>query len=145
MASWSGQSGLLASCHNERGENISAAMIDPSREENYAFLEEFFDEQLDTFPDRWIHLGGDEAQLWMDACWARNPKIRAFMTEKYFASVSDLEHYHIERLAAIIARLFAHKTTSTTGGEQRKMVFWDEVYALMRPVKFLPLKFFARK
>ncbi len=45
------------------------AMIDPSREKNFLFLTNFFREVLELFPESFIHLGGDEAEFWIDQCW----------------------------------------------------------------------------
>lgn len=40
--------------------------IDPSNEDNYNFLAEFFSEVSVRFPDRYIHLGVDEVD---SGCW----------------------------------------------------------------------------
>ena len=40
---------------------VSDFVLDPTREETYTFLESFLSEMVAIFPDRYIHIGGDEA------------------------------------------------------------------------------------
>jgi hexosaminidase len=60
MGSWSGELGLLAECKDAQGHTIPSNLIDPTLDRNYIFLKNFFDEILSVFPERFIHLGGDE-------------------------------------------------------------------------------------
>lgn len=38
----------------------------PIRDENYVFLQQFFGEIFNTFPDPYVHMGGDEVSYY---CW----------------------------------------------------------------------------
>ena len=40
--------------------------INPTIESNYDFLQEFFKEVAERFPDNYVHLGGDEVPF---SCW----------------------------------------------------------------------------
>ena len=40
--------------------------INPIIDSNYEFLEEFFQEVVSRFPDKYLHLGGDEVPF---SCW----------------------------------------------------------------------------
>ncbi|CAI9721056.1 beta-hexosaminidase subunit beta-like [Octopus vulgaris] len=79
-------------------------VFNPIYEETYEFLRRFFKEIIETFPDRYIHLGMDEVYY---ACWKSNPHIIEFMRQKGFAQDEfyKLEQYYIERLMAIISHL----------------------------------------
>ena len=63
-----GVEGLLTMCFNE--DHITptgfTGPIDPTLEKNYKFLEEFFGEVFQVFPDTYVHLGGDEVEF---DCW----------------------------------------------------------------------------
>jgi len=119
VASWGlGQKGLLTECYDTKSgqPNGQFGPIDPSREENYAFLSRLFHEVSLHFPDQYMHLGGDEVPF---DCWKSNPGITKFMKDKKFpGNYSSLEQYYISRVLNIVHN-FTHKT--------RAMV-WQEVY-----------------
>src|SRR6266550_4204924 len=51
------------------------AVIDPTREETYKFLDKFVEDMGKLFPDAYFHIGGDEVD---GKFWDSNPKIQAF-------------------------------------------------------------------
>lgn len=79
MGAWKGELGLLAECRDHTGHIIPSNIIDPSLDRNFAFMKSFFNEVLSVFPDKFIHLGGDEIDAWT-SCWLSNPKVSCVPT-----------------------------------------------------------------
>lgn len=65
--SWGlGQPDLLTKCYSHGKFNGNYGPIDVSLASNYDFLTKFFEEVVQTFPDQFVHLGGDEVD---STCW----------------------------------------------------------------------------
>ncbi len=88
------------------------AVIDPTREETYKFLDKFVEEMGKLFPDAYFHIGGDEVS---GKPWDTNPKIQEFIHAHSMKSNQDLQAYFNQRLEKILEK--HHKI----------MVGWDEV------------------
>ncbi|CAJ0602866.1 unnamed protein product [Cylicocyclus nassatus] len=117
--SWQGQPELLTECFDSAGKPTHLPnLVDPSKNSTFEFLEEFLNEVVETFPDEYMHLGGDEVEDFIVDCWARNPKIKKFMEEKSFNNTRLLENYFFERLYAVLANLKVKK----------RRIFWQEVF-----------------
>lgn len=91
---------------------IFKPLLDPTKEEVYQFLDEFLGEMSSLFPDKYIHLGGDEVN---PAHWNENPSIQAFIKEKGLEDNHGLQAYFNKRMSSILQK---HKRT---------MVGWDEI------------------
>src|SRR4029077_5710015 len=52
------------------------AVMDPTREETYKFIDKFVTEMATLFPDEYFHIGGGEVN---GSQWVANPKIQAFI------------------------------------------------------------------
>ncbi len=73
---------LLTECYDNNGVLMvpdEFGPIMPTREETYTFLQEFFGEIFNTFPDPYVHLGGDEISYY---CWYMNNSSIIFSREK---------------------------------------------------------------
>jgi hexosaminidase len=96
----------------ERKNGIFDPAFDPTREELYKFLEGFFAEMAQLFPDAYIHIGGDENEGHQ---WTNNPKIQAFMKEKGIKDNHALQAYFNQHVSKILQKL------------GKKMIGWDEI------------------
>ncbi|MGA8764606.1 MAG: family 20 glycosylhydrolase [Candidatus Sulfotelmatobacter sp.] len=88
------------------------AVMDPTQEATYKFLDKFVAEMAKLFPDAYFHIGGDEVN---GQQWNANPKIQAFIRAHGMNNNQDLQAYFNQRLQKILAK--HHKI----------MVGWDEV------------------
>lgn len=91
---------------------ILSPVMDPTRDEVYTFVERFLGEMTTLFPDRYLHMGGDEVN---GSGWARSPKIQAFAKENGLSGKAGIHAYFNKRLSDIIIKL------------NRIMVGWDEI------------------
>jgi hexosaminidase len=88
------------------------AVMDPTREETYKFIDKLIEEMAKLFPDDYFHIGGDEVN---GSQWDANPKIQAFIHSHGMKSNQDLQAYFNQRLQKILNK--HHKI----------MMGWDEV------------------
>jgi len=97
---------------SERRGGIFDAIMDPTQERTYKFLDQFIAEMAKLFPDAYFHIGGDEVN---GKQWDANPKIQQFMKAHNLKNNQDLQAYFNQRVQKIVAK--NHKT----------MVGWDEI------------------
>ena len=93
----SGQTG--ATYKIERDPGIFDPTLDPTNEKTYQILEVFFAEMSELFPDKYVHIGGDENE---GKQWAANPRIQAFMKEKSLKDKHELQTYFNKRILKFI-------------------------------------------
>jgi hexosaminidase len=70
----------------------------------------------DMFPDKYVHIGGDEVKY---GCWAESASINAFMKEK---GIADGDYYALEQW------FFSEVDAMVVGELGRKTVAWEEVF-----------------
>jgi hexosaminidase len=95
-----------------RGNGVLTAVMDPTKEATYQFLDGFIGEMVDLFPDEYFHIGGDEVD---PKQWNQSPAIQAFMTDHKLADAGALQSYFNQRLLKIV----------TDHG--KRMAGWDEI------------------
>ena len=96
----------------ERTAGIMRPAFDPTRDDLYKFLEGFFSEMAQLFPDDYMHIGGDENEGHQ---WSENSQIQAFMKAKEIKDNHSLQAYFNQRLSRILQRL------------GKKVIGWEEI------------------
>jgi hexosaminidase len=86
--------------------------MDPTREETYDFLDAFFGEMTQLFPDPYFHIGGDEVN---GKQWSQSSAIQAFAKEHNLEGARGLQAYFNQRIQKLLQRY------------GKIMVGWDEV------------------
>ncbi|EFN52781.1 hypothetical protein CHLNCDRAFT_58755 [Chlorella variabilis] len=107
--------GLLTQCFDTDTVEPTGRLgpINPARNETFGFIWRLLREVARTFPDPYIHLGGDEVD---HVCWKSNPEVQEFMQQHDFASVAKLEAFFM----AQVVRL-----ASTAG---KAAIVWQEAF-----------------
>ena len=82
------------------------------KEETFAFLEDVFDEVLDLFPSKYIHIGGDEAPK---THWKHCDQCQALIEKEGLKDEHELQSYFISRI---------EKYLNSKG---RQIIGWDEI------------------
>jgi hexosaminidase len=96
----------------EHENRIFDAVLDPTRESTYRFLDRFFGEMATLFPDEYVHIGGDESN---GKDWAANPAIVHFMQEHQLKDTQALQAYFNLRVQTLLKK------------HGKQMVGWDEI------------------
>ena len=88
------------------------AVLDPTRDGTYKFINTLVEEMGRIFPDEYFHIGGDEVQ---GKTWLSNPRVAEFMKKKGFNTPAELQAYFNQRLEGILKK------------HDKKMIGWDEI------------------
>ncbi|MBV9938809.1 MAG: family 20 glycosylhydrolase [Acidobacteriaceae bacterium] len=95
-----------------RTPGVLTALIDPTKESTYKFMDGFIGEMAKLFPDEYFHIGGDEVD---PKEWRASRTIQAFMKKKGIADTKALQVYFNSRLLKIVTK------------HGKRMEGWDEV------------------
>ncbi len=76
-------------------------VMDPTKDEVFAFIHNFVEEFAALFPDSHWHMGGDEV---MGKYWDENPTIQAYMKAEGLADNAALQARFTDRYAAILRK-----------------------------------------
>lgn len=78
----------------------------------YTFLEDVLSEVFELFPERIVHIGGDEV---MFDTWKKSEKIQAFIKKEGLSSPADLQIY------------FTNKISNFIDENEHRMMGWNEI------------------
>jgi hexosaminidase len=87
-------------------------VLDPTRDEVYAFLDRFLAEMAALFPDAYLHIGGDEVT---PRQWNENPAVLDFLYRRGLDDAPQLQAHFNRRINEILTR------------HGKRMVGWDEI------------------
>ncbi len=91
---------------------VHSACLDPTRDDVYVALALLFDDVVRVFPDRFVHIGGDEVSpKW----WRDSAVVQQFMQLHGIVDIDALQRLFNERLADLLLE------------RGRMMVGWDEI------------------
>jgi hexosaminidase len=96
----------------ERNWGIFDPTLDPTKEATYRLLDGFLGEMAAIFPDRYMHIGGDENN---GKQWAANADIQTFMKQRNLADAHALQAHFNQRVSKILTK------------HGKRMVGWDEI------------------
>ncbi|MEA4935319.1 MAG: beta-N-acetylhexosaminidase [Paludibacter sp.] len=82
------------------------------KEETFSFLQDIFDEVMTVFPDKYIHIGGDEVQK---RCWKESVFCQDMIKRLDLKDEKGLQSY------------FIHRIESYLNAEGREIIGWDEI------------------
>ena len=88
------------------------ATIDPTKEESYRFISELMGELATLFPDRHVHVGGDQVN---GKQWKANPEIRRFAEKQGLEDKPQIHAYFNRRVHEILEHF------------DKEMIGWDPV------------------
>ncbi len=78
----------------------------------FKFLEDVFNDVMDLFPSRYIHMGADEcSKMW----WDRSPKVQQFIKDHDLKDGNGLQKYFAGMVAKVVQK------------RGREVVGWDEM------------------
>lgn len=97
----------------ERLPGIFDPTLDPTNEKTYKLLEVFFAEMSAIFPDRYMHIGGDENE---GKHWDANAKIQEFKKANGIKDNHELQTYFNKRLLKFLQK------------NGKIMMGWDEIF-----------------
>ena len=86
--------------------------MDPTKESTYTFLDAFFKEMTELFPDPYFHIGGDEVE---GSQWMRSAAIRQFIDDNQLRGKNGLQAYFNRRIQTILKKY------------NRIMIGWEEI------------------
>jgi|MDSY01.1.fsa_nt_gb hexosaminidase len=93
--------------------HVDDVPLDPTNDLTYEVVKGVLSDAADAFPDKYLHLGGDELQY---GCWNESAGVRRWLSEHEGSSMVDLENEFFGETASHLAKL------------GKKQLVWEEVF-----------------
>lgn len=91
---------------------IFNGIYNPANEETFKFLDDVLTEVFQLFPDKYIHLGGDEVPK---ETWKNSPACQALMKQEGLTNEDQLQGWFMRRMGKFVS------------GHGRTMIGWSEI------------------
>lgn len=108
---------ILTTCYDSSGNPITGdgatGPLNPTLDATYSFLKQLYAELNDIFPDKYVHVGGDEVP---SECWASNPDIQDYMATHNLTNFADLE------------TLFEQRVLDMLKAQGTSYIVWQEIF-----------------
>ncbi|KPJ10417.1 Beta-hexosaminidase subunit alpha [Papilio machaon] len=101
---------ILTPCYRGN-EVVGLGPMNPIRNITYKMIRDLFHEVQARFPDKYLHIGGDEVEM---LCWRSNPEIREYLQENGL-KVEELHALFMQNTIPLLA-------------DGSKIVVWQEVF-----------------
>ncbi|TSD63306.1 beta-N-acetylhexosaminidase [Inquilinus sp. KBS0705] len=98
-------------CQDSTGAKHRVRMLDPS-EHTFTFLQDVLTEVIALFPNQYIHIGGDEADM---SAWLKSPVAVALMKKEGLKDEREVQSYFIKRIEKFLL------------SKNKKLIGWDEI------------------
>ena len=100
-------------CFDETGWGKSfSSPVCPGKDSAMEFCRNVYDELIDLFPGRYIHIGGDEVEK---KNWKKCPDCQKRMRDNNLSTEEELQSWFIHRMEAVI------------NAKGKQMIGWDEI------------------
>jgi N-acetyl-beta-hexosaminidase len=85
----------------EKTWGVKNATMDVTRQRTYDFLDKFFSEMTQLFPDKYFHIGGDECEPYE---WMQSEQIQKFMKQEQLNDHQSLQAYFTRRVEKLLKK-----------------------------------------
>lgn len=85
----------------EKTWGVKNATMDVTRQSTYEFLDAFFAEVTELFPDKTVHIGGDECEPHE---WMQSESIKKFIQQEQLFNAHGLQAYFTRRVEKILKK-----------------------------------------
>ncbi|CAF2731162.1 unnamed protein product [Rotaria sp. Silwood2] len=83
----------------EKTWGVKNATMDVTRQSTYDFLDKFFSEMTQLFPDKYFHIGGDECEPYE---WMQSEQIQKFLKQERLYDHQSLQAYFTRRVEKLL-------------------------------------------